>query len=297
MKKVLLWILGIALAGIVIIGGVAAYKIHNTTSKIYSNNEQISKTSDQKTSAKKPVAYLLLGTDTGALGRDYKGRTDTMMVMIINPSTKSSTMLSLQRDTLISLNGQNAKLNAAYAYGSADSAMAEVEQLLDIKLDGYLLVNMKGMKQLVNAVGGVTVTSPLTFNYEGYSFVEGQSYHVDGTEALAFSRMRYDDPRGDYGRQERQQLVIKSVMDKLQANPTTVMSDKFLGAVADNVRTDVSLTSLKNLAQNYREAGTNIKSDQMVGTGTMIDGVSYQIMDNSEISRVHNVIENALKTK
>ena len=137
----------------------------------------------------------------------------------------------------------------------------------------------------------------MTFNYEGYSFVEGQSYHVDGTEALAFSRMRYDDPRGDYGRQERQQLVIKAVMDKLQANPTTVMSYKFLGAVADNVRTDVSLTSLKNLAQNYREAGTNIKSDQMVGTGTMIDGVSYQIMDNSEISRVHNVIENALKTK
>lgn len=61
MKKVLLWILGIALAGIVIIGGVAAYKIHNTTSKIYSNNEQISKTSDQKTSAKKPLPTYCLG--------------------------------------------------------------------------------------------------------------------------------------------------------------------------------------------------------------------------------------------
>ena len=63
MKKVLLWILGIALAGIVIIGGVAAYKIHNTTSKIYSNNEQISKTSDKKTGDKSQLlTYCLVRT-------------------------------------------------------------------------------------------------------------------------------------------------------------------------------------------------------------------------------------------
>lgn len=93
-KKILLWILGIALAGIVIVGGVAAYKIHDTTSKIHSMDSSLSKKSDSKTSSGKSVAYLLLGTDTSALGRNYKGRTDTMMVMVVNPAL----MLDLRTD-------------------------------------------------------------------------------------------------------------------------------------------------------------------------------------------------------
>lgn len=207
-KKVLLWILGIAVTLIVIGCYVAAFALHNTTSKIHSMDSSLSKVSDKKTSAGKPVSYLLLGTDTGALGRTEKGRTDTIMVMTVNPNTKTTTMTSLQRDTKITIDGVTEKLNAAYALGDAKQTMTTVEQLLDIKLDGYLLVNMKGLEQLVDAVGGVTVKSPLTFSYEGYSFTENQDVTMNGTETLAFSRMRYDDPRGDYGRQIRQQLVI-----------------------------------------------------------------------------------------
>ena len=294
-KKVLLWILGIAVTLIVIGGGVAAFALHNTTSKIHSMDSSLSKASDTKTSAGKPVSYLLLGTDTGALGRTEKGRTDTMMVMTVNPNTKTTTMVSLQRDTKITIDGMTEKLNAAYALGDAKQAMTTVEQLLDIKLDGYLLVNMKGMEQLVDAVGGVTVKSPLTFSYEGYSFTENQDVTMNGTEALAFSRMRYDDPRGDYGRQIRQQLVIEAVMNKLKADPRSALNNDFLDAVSDNVRSNISLTSMRNLATKYRDAGETINRDQMTGTGVMIDGVSYQEMSQDEITRVHNEIVNAEK--
>lgn len=293
-KKILLWILGIALAGIVIVGGVAAYKIHDTTSKIHSMDSSLSKKSDSKTSSGKSVAYLLLGTDTGALGRNYKGRTDTMMVMVVNPVSNTTTMVSIERDTKIQIDGVDAKLNAAYAYGDADSAMSAVEKLLDIKLDGYLLVNMDGLKQLVDAVGGVNVKSPLTFDYEGYSFVENETYHMDGTKALQFSRMRYDDPQGDYGRQIRQQLVIEAVMNKLKDNPTSVLTNDFLDAVSNNVRSDISLTSLRNLASKYRSAADTINRDQIKGNGSMENGVSYQIIPSDEITRVHNEIENAI---
>ncbi|MCT0949323.1 LytR family transcriptional regulator [Weissella confusa] len=293
-KKVLLWILGIALAGIVVVGGVAAYKIHDTTSKIHSMDSSLSKTSDAKTRDGKSVAYLLLGTDTGDLGRTEKGRTDTMMVMVVNPASKTTTMVSLQRDTRIQIDGVDAKLNAAYALGDAKQAVDEVEQLLDIKLDGYLLVNMKGMEQLVDAVGGVTVKSPLTFSYEGYSFTENQEANLNGKSALAFSRMRHEDPRGDYGRQVRQQLVIEAVMNKLKADPTSALNNDFLDAVSGNVRSNISLTSLRNLASKYRDSGQTINRDQMTGTGSMIDGVSYQEMSSDEIQRVHNEIENAL---
>lgn len=294
-KKMLLWILGIAVTLIVIGGGVAALALHNTTSKIHSMDSSLSKASDTKTSAGKPVSYLLLGTDTGALGRTEKGRTDTMMVMSVNPNTKTTTMVSLQRDTKITIDGMTEKLNAAYALGDAKQAMTTVEQLLDIKLDGYLLVNMKGLEQLVDAVGGVTVKSPLTFSYEGYSFAENQDVTMNGTEALAFSRMRYDDPRGDYGRQIRQQLVIEAVMNKLKADPKSALNNDFLDAVSDNVRSNISLTSMRNLATKYRDAGETINRDQMTGTGVMIDGVSYQEMSQDEITRVHNEIVNAGK--
>lgn len=293
-KKVLLWILGIALAGIFIVGGIAAYKIHDTTSKIHSMDSSLSKTSDDKTHDGKSVAYLLLGTDTGDLGRTEKGRTDTMMVMVVNPASKTTTMVSLQRDTRIQIDGVDAKLNAAYALGDAKQAVDEVDQLLDIKLDGYLLVNMKGMEQLVDAVGGVTVKSPLTFSYEGYSFTENQEANLNGKSALPFTRMRYDDPRGDYGRQVRQQLVIEAVMNKLKTDPTSALNNDFLDAVSGNVRSNISLTSLRNLASKYRDSAQTINRDQMTGTGSMIGGVSYQEISSNEIQRVHNEIENAL---
>lgn len=206
-------------------------------------------------------------------------------------------MVSVPRDTKVDFDDVTIKINAAYSYGSSDTAMEAVEKLLNIKLDGYLLVNMKGLEQMVDAVGGVTVTSPLSFDYEGKSFVKGQSYDLNGSDALKFSRMRYDDPQGDYGRQMRQQLILTSVIGKLKKNPTTVLSQSFLDAVGKNVRTDVSLGSVKNLAMDYRDAGNTIKSDQLHGTGQNIDGQDYEVMSDSELTRVHDVIQNALNAK
>ncbi|MGO2976966.1 MAG: LCP family protein, partial [Leuconostoc mesenteroides] len=210
----LLFVVGLGL------GAYAYTKVNHTITKMQKTSTT-TKSADKITNSKKPVSYLLLGTDTGELGRSYKGRTDTMIVMTINPKTKTTTMTSIPRDTLVTVSGQQMKINAAYAYGSAASATQAVEDLLDIDINGgYILINMGGLVKMVDAVGGVDVTSPLTFTTEGddtqadsknqYSFVSGKTYHMDGEEALAFARMRHEDPNGDYGRQMRQQLVIKA---------------------------------------------------------------------------------------
>lgn len=297
MKKILVRVLLVVLVAALGFGGFVYYMVHNSTSQIYSYNKKTNKSSDNKTTNGKPVAYLLLGTDTGELGRSYKGRTDTMIVMVLNPKSKTTTMLSVPRDTKVNFDDVTIKINAAYSYGSSDTAMEAVEKLLNIKLDGYLLVNMKGLEQMVDAVGGVTVTSPLSFGYEGKSFVKGQSYDLSGSDALKFSRMRYDDPQGDYGRQMRQQLILTSIIGKLKKNPTTVLSQKFLNAVGKNVRTDVSLGSIKNLATAYRDAGNTIKSDQLHGTGQNIDGQAFEVMSDTELARGHDVIQKALDAK
>ena len=74
---------------------------------------------------------------------------------------------------------------------------------------------MEGFKDVVDAVGGVEVNNDLAFSYEGSQFMKGD-IHLNGTEALRYSRMRYEDPRGDFGRQMRQRQVIQAVIKKGQ---------------------------------------------------------------------------------
>jgi len=224
-----------------------------------------------------------------------------MIVMTINPKTNVTTMTSIPRDTLVTVSGQQMKINAAYAYGSADSAVSAVENLLNIDINGgYILINMGGLVKMVDAVGGVDVTSPLTFTTTGdttqadsesqYSFVSGKTYHMDGNEALAFSRMRHEDPNGDYGRQMRQQLVIKAVL-KNSAKVGTLFNDSLLTTISNNVQTDVSTTSMKNLALSYRNAFGTVKQDQLKGTTQTISGLgSTEVMSQTEIERVHESI-------
>ncbi|KRM55257.1 LCP family glycopolymer transferase [Lacticaseibacillus sharpeae] len=291
MKKIILRIVAVLVVAIIGVGGYVYYRVHNAASQISSWDKN--KASEDATNSGKPVTYLLMGADTGALGRSYKGRTDTMMVVVLNPKTRTTTMVSIPRDTKIEIDDVPVKINAAYSYGSSTSAVDAVEKLADIKIDGYLLVNMGGLEKLVNAVGGVTVTSPLTFSYRGKSFAKNQSYNLNGADALRFSQMRYDDPDGDYGRQRRQQLVISAIIAKVKDHPTQVLSGKFLNAVSDNLRTDISLSSIKDLALKYKSAAGAINMDQMRGKGKQINGSDFEVQPKSEITRIHKVITTA----
>ncbi|MBU7455201.1 LCP family protein [Leuconostoc fallax] len=290
LRKIILSIVALLIIGIIGTGAYAFFSVNSTISKMQNNSKYTNtKQADKATSKSKPITYLLLGTDTGELGRDYKGRTDTMMVMSANPKLKSTTIMSIPRDTYVKYQGSPIKINAAYTYGSETTAIDAVQDLLGIKIDGYALINMGGLEKMVNAVGGVDVTSPLTFTYEGESFVKGQTYHLDGSQALKFSRMRYDDPQGDYGRQNRQQLIIESVL-KNSANVGTLFNSSLLNTMSNNIQTDISTTSLKNLALNYRGALGNIKQDHLQGNTQMIDGQSFEVVPQSELTRAQNVI-------
>lgn len=82
--------------------------------------------------SKKLIAILLIGTDTGALGRTYKGRADSIMVAVLNPNTNKTPLVSLERDIQVNLpdypEHSPSKLNAAYAYGNAGEGLEEVLQ-------------------------------------------------------------------------------------------------------------------------------------------------------------------------
>lgn len=114
---------------------------------------------------------LMLGVDE----RDGdKGRSDTMIVLTVNPQKKSVKMLSIPRDTRTEIvgHGTQDKINHAFAFGGAKMSMDTIENFLDIPIDYYMKINMEGFKDIVDAVGGVTVQNDLDFTSDGIHFAK-----------------------------------------------------------------------------------------------------------------------------
>ena len=220
-QKVILAFLGVL---VILIGGISAYGIKfmgeasKTVDQISKKSSRVSTKRDNKVNIddKEPFSVLLLGLDTGGLGRTEQGRSDTMMVVTVNPQQKKSTIISLDRDIYTNIVGYGTvdKLNHAYAFGGVDMAMNSIEQLLDIPIDHYVTINLDGMEDLINAVGGIEVNNKIDFTLDGVHVPVGKQT-LDGEKGLAYSRMRHEDPKGDVGRQARQREVVTKIVNKV----------------------------------------------------------------------------------
>ena len=299
-KKIFAIIFGIILVLFLAVVGMGAklyWDVSKSMDKTYETVERSEK-SQVNLNNKEPFSVLLLGIDTGDDGRVEQGRSDTTIVATVNPRDKQTTLVSLARDTYVDIPGQGKqdKLNHAYAFGGASLAMDTVENYLNIPINHYVSINMAGLKELVNAVGGIEVNNNLTFSQDGYDFTIGK-ISLDGEQALSYSRMRYEDPNGDYGRQERQRKVIEGIVQKVLSLNSVSNYQEILTAVSDNMKTDLSFDDMKKIALDYRSAFGKVKQDQLQGTGFMQDGVSYQRVDEQELTRVQQELKNQLNTK
>ena len=246
---------------------------------------------------KKPISILLLGTDTGDLGRSDTGRTDTLIVATVNPTTQRTTLTSIPRDTLLKIpdcRDPYDKINSAYSVGGVPTAIKSIQKLLDVPIDYYVLLNMGGLRQVVDSIGGITVTPTLTFQYEDADVVQGKKTTLDGKSALSYARMRHDDPLGDYGRQKRQRQVIQAIAKKALNFSNVSKFDDILKAVKDNMQTDLSYDDMWAIETNYKKAASNIKSDCLQGENGWYDSTSWQIATSTERARVSKNIREEL---
>lgn len=108
--------------------------------------------------------------------------------------------------------------------------------------------------------------------------------------------MRYDDPLGDYGRQQRQRQLITAIIGE-SASASNLLKQDFLNSLAKQTRTDLTFGNLTSIVTNYRSATKNIVSDHAQGTGKMIDGQSFEVVSQSEKQRVTNVLRKSLNLK
>lgn len=246
---------------------------------------------------KKPLSVLLLGTDTGALNRNFKGRTDTIIVATFNPKKHHMTMVSIPRDAAVVIPGAEksapSKINAAYDVGGAKASIKAVQKLLNIPIDFYGLVNMGGLEKIVDSVGGVDVKPPLTFHYKEANVKKGVKIHLDGAAALSYSRMRDDDPLGDYGRQVRQRQVLMGILrnsDSIQ----TLLNHSLMKSFKNQAQTDLTFDDIVALSNNYRVATHHLKSYHLQGFPRTINRFDYVVTYQRQRQKVTNLIRKAL---
>ncbi|WP_461197757.1 LCP family glycopolymer transferase [Enterococcus sp. N249-2] len=303
-KKIFLIIFGIVAVIVIGIVGVGAKLYMDLSSSIQKTYESVERDQDNEAretpldlDKQEPFTVLLLGIDTGDLGRTDQGRSDALMVATVNPSDGQTTIVSIPRDTYVEIvgHGTEDKINHAYAFGGAAMSMDTVQKYLDIPVDHYVAMNMAGIKELVDAVGGVDVNNDLKFSKDDYTFDIGK-IHLDGDEALSYTRMRYDDPTGDYGRQGRQRSVVAAVAKKALSLDGVTQYQEVLNAMEGNMKTDMDFSTMQKIALDYRDAFGKIEQVQMQGDGFMQDGISYQRVSDDELTRVQKILKEQLET-
>jgi LCP family protein required for cell wall assembly len=185
--------------------------------------------------------WLLIGSDSrediddpvleGApLGKFEGQRSDTILIMSVPRIGTPLQLTSIPRDlvAVIPAYGQNAekknKINAAYAFGGPSLSVNTVEKLVGVQMDNYAEIGFAGLVNVVNSFNGITVCPSQDFSDEksGLEIKQG-CQNVDGLTALAYSRMRYADPKGDIGRTERQQEVVTQIVKK-SLSPFTLLN-------------------------------------------------------------------------
>lgn len=299
-KKKPLWlkITGSIVLLMVIAVGIYGFMVYRSVSGAVETMHQPIKYKTEKReqeltlTEKEPFSVLMLGVDERS---GDKGRSDTIIVITVNPNDQSMKMLSIPRDTRTEIVGKGIddKINHAYAFGNEEMAMATVENFLDIPIDYYIKVNMEGFKDIVDAVGGITVNSSLAFAQGNSSFTEGTNT-LNGDEALSYVRMRKEDPNGDFGRQDRQRQVIQGVIKKGMSLNTLTNYDDILDALGKNVRTNLSFNEMRDIQKNYKNAVGKIDQLTISGNGQRINDVWYLIVSNEEQLKVQEELKSHL---
>lgn len=210
-----------------------------------------------------PFSALILGIDIEEGGAS---RSDTIIVATVNPKSKDIKMVSIPRDALVTLpNGVEEKINAAHSVGGPLLAKEMIASYLDIPIQFYATMDFDGLIELVDAVGGVDVDSDLAFTQGNYrtpsepvEITEGDQ-HLNGEEALAYARMRKKDPRGDFGRQDRQQEVMINILEKLSSFNTVTNLTSILDSIEPYLHTNATGSQMISVASNYSMTITNIE--------------------------------------
>ncbi|MCM3760924.1 LCP family protein [Alkalihalobacillus oceani] len=293
-KRVVRTFIFIGLASFLILGGTIGYfflklqDVSSATQQDLQRGEKSEKREEPVSPSKDNISILFLGVDDrdGDLG----GRTDAMLLATFNKELGTIKLLNIPRDSLVDIPGRRNqdKINHAHAFGGVDLAVETVEQLFDIPVDYYTKLNFIAFVEIVDALGGIDVEVPFAFSemdsrdqHDAISLEQGLQT-LNGEEALAFARMRKHDPRGDLGRGERQQEIIKAIIAKGASLSSINNYDEVLQSVETHLSTNLTFGNILAL-HSYAGSLHSIESLHLAGRDARINGVYYYELDPDSV--------------
>ncbi len=242
-------------------------------------------------------SVLFIGID--AREGDKVSRSDALILATFNKKDKSVKMVSIPRDSYVEVPGRGMdKINHAHAFGGVDLAVQSVENLFQVPVDHYVRLDFRAFIEIVDTLGGVEVEVPKTFsvqdsddNEDAITLYEGNQ-ELDGEEALAFVRMRKQDPTGDIGRGERQKQIIKAIIEKGTSLSSITKYGKVIDNLEENIQMDLSFGEIAAL-HNYAGSINDIKSLQLSGSNSN-NGTFYYMLDEKSVDSISNELRSHL---
>lgn len=235
----------------------------------------------------KRINILILGIDYG--DNEAPGapkRSDTMIVASVDPQNDTVSMLSIPRDTRVTIPGRSGydKIAHAYAYGGPQLSARTVEEFLGIPINYYVTMDWQGFINIVDILGGVDLYVEQNMNYDdpygGLSIHLKKGYqHLDGEKSGQYIRFRHDE-LGDIGRVQRQQRFLKAMSDEMLQVGTLLKLPALTATIRQNVASDMPplvMLRLANTLKGYKDGG--LKAELLPGNFATIDGLSYWVPD------------------
>lgn len=238
---------------------------------------------------------LLLGVDSNGEGTDpFEGtRTDTIILMNIDPRSKSLNAISIPRDSKVYLPGDHGiqKINAAHAIGGIGMTIKTIEDTLGVKIDRYIMVHDQAVKEIVDALGGVDIYVEKNMHYNDYSgklFInlkKGEN-HLDGKEVIGYLRFRHD-AMGDIGRTQRQQWFLRGLMEELKKPETITKLPEIINVANKYIKTNMSFYELSQYASLAKHIDMDkIEIAMLPGAPNKKGYISYWILDPEKTQEV-----------
>lgn len=261
---------------------------------IYINNEYLNSSSDR-------TNILLFGIDSEGLSSEKGTRSDTIMLLSLDPSVKEPILISIPRDTRVKIPGRNTqeKINHAHAYGGTELLVKTVEEFLNLQIDYYVKINYLAVEEIVNAIGGVSIDVPIDMRYEdpyadpplNINIKQGLQT-LNGREALHFLRFRSGYANQDLGRIQAQQQFISAMVNKILSPSSVLKLPKLMEIFYSYVETNIPKSKSLFLGiKGIRNQQKEISKITLPGKPMYIDGISYYVVSDEDLL---NIKENYL---
>jgi len=285
----------LALSMISITTGIYIY-LESLDSSGFSNSVPANLPVENEQKNPEKVKVLILGTD--GTSSNNSCRTDTMIVVSYNANTQKGYVLSIPRDTMVTIPGHGVqKINAAYSIGGPKLAIEEVSQLTGEDISYYVKIDYEGFKKLVDAIDGVEMNVPVDMNYDDYAgnlhiHLKKGWQHLDGEKALQLVRFRHGYAMQDLERVKVQREFLLAVLDKIKSPSTIPRLPRILKIVNQYAETNIPFEEMVKYAELAVKVNrNNIITATLPGSPRYINGISYYVVDPQEVKRFVSDLE------